>query len=386
MKRPGQLKKLIMVVLALAFLGTSILPVYGDELDNLRKQQRETDREIRAYKNLISAKKRELRSLAAQLQDLEENIAATEKDLDELQNQLVAAQGKVAAAEQNLQEAEAALEERNRIFANRLVEIYKNGDVNFMEVLLSSTDLTDFLVRFELLSKIAEQDMEMLKSIEAEKERIAAYKKELEERRDEIKALKSRTEEKQASLEERKQEKEKLQAQISNEKEAAERALAEEEQASREIAKKIREIQARLNSNKKSTKYMGGKFAWPTPGYDRITSDYGYRIHPILKTKRMHTGVDIAAPSGAEVVAAEKGTVVFVGWFGAYGKTVLVEHGSNITTMYPHLSAYSVKEGDTVARGDQIGKVGSTGLSTGPHLHFEVRVNGEPVNPWNYLR
>lgn len=384
-RRSSLLKKICLVLISIALLATGMLPVYGDELDNLRKQQQQSAREIQAYKNLISSQNQQLRSLSSQLQDLENNISAMEKDLEDLQVQLKDAQRKVAEAEQDLREAEAALLERSEIFANRLVEIYKNGDVNFLEVLMSSTSITDFLVRFELLSKIADQDMELLNAIEEQKQQIEEDKLQLEKQRDKIAAIKSQTEQKQQKLEGQKQEKEKLQSRISTEKEAAEKALAEEEQASREIASKIREIQARLNKSG-SSKYTGGKFTWPTPGYERITSDYGYRIHPILKSKKLHTGIDIGAPQGAKVVAGEKGTVSFVGYFGAYGNTVLIEHGGNVTSLYGHLSAFSVKEGEQVGRGATIGKVGSTGLSTGPHLHFEVRVNGEHVSPWGYLR
>ena len=198
--------------------------------------------------------------------------------------------------------------------------------------------------------------------------------------------MKAETEKKQANLEGKREQQEKLKYQIDNEKEAAEKALAEEERTSQELAKKIREIQAKLNKNKPKSKYTGGTFTWPTPGYEYVTSDYKMRLHPLLKVKKMHTGIDIRAPKGAKVVAGGEGTVSYAGWFGAYGNAVMIEHGGNITTLYAHLSAFTVKEGDTVEKGDQIGKVGTSGLSTGYHLHFEVRVSGDHVNPWNYLK
>lgn len=380
------------------FLATSLVPVYGSELDKLRRQQQKSAQEIKRYKNLINAKNKELKSLSQQLRELDSSIASVKAELEKLEDQLSVTQAKLAQTQQKLNKAEADLAERSEIFANRLVAIYQNGDVDFLEVLLSSTSITDFLVRFELLSRIAEQDMELLKSIEAQKERIEQHKAELEARRNEIASLKSRAEEKRAELAAQRKAKEELRVQIATEKEAAEKALAEEEKASREIAERIRVLLAQRNrsnrsnnssnnSSNKSIQLTGtGRFAWPAPGYQHITSDYGYRLHPVLGVNKLHTGVDISAPSGAKVVAADSGTVIIAGWFGAYGNTVVVDHGDNIATLYGHLSEVKVKVGDQVERGQQIGNVGSTGLSTGPHLHFEVRINGDPTNPWSYLK
>jgi murein DD-endopeptidase MepM/ murein hydrolase activator NlpD len=381
----GFIKRLLPGFLVLAVFAVAVLPVYGDELSDLRKLQEKTNKEIQTYRSIIKEKDRELRSLTDQLRELDEDIAAIEKDLSALEEELVIAQEKVGQAEIKLQEAEASLAERNEIFTNRLVEIYCSGDLNYLEVLLSSTDFTDFLVRYELLSKIADQDIKLLEEIEDQKAEIEATKAELEAHRDEIIDVKTKTEEKKANLDKKRKQQEELRHKISTEKEAAEKALAEEERTSREVAQKIREIQARLYGNNKS-KYTGGVFTWPTPGYEYITSDYGMRVHPILKVKKLHTGIDIRAPKGAEIVAAAGGTVTYAGWLGAYGNTVLIEHGGSITTLYGHMSSISVKAGDTVDKGDTIGKVGSTGLSTGPHLHFEVRVNGDPTSPWDYLK
>jgi murein DD-endopeptidase MepM/ murein hydrolase activator NlpD len=126
------------------------------------------------------------------------------------------------------------------------------------------------------------------------------------------------------------------------------------------------------------------KLAWPTPGYSRITSEYGWRTHPILKTRRWHTGIDIGVPHGEKVVAAEDGKVVLAEYYGAYGNTVIILHGGNISTLYGHLSRINVKNGEFVVRGQKIGEIGTTGLSTGPHLHYTVMKNGQDINPWKF--
>jgi murein DD-endopeptidase MepM/ murein hydrolase activator NlpD len=131
-------------------------------------------------------------------------------------------------------------------------------------------------------------------------------------------------------------------------------------------------------------KYIGGNMKWPTPGYTNVVSPYGRRLHPILKKYKMHTGIDIDAPSGASIIAANSGTIIIAGWRSGYGNTVVIDHGGGITTLYAHCSKILVKVGDHVAAGKVIAKVGSTGLSTGAHLHFEIRVNGDTVDPLKF--
>ncbi|NLC77687.1 MAG: peptidoglycan DD-metalloendopeptidase family protein [Clostridia bacterium] len=381
------MKKGLALFLVLVFMSLVLVPVvYGsdeEELEGLRNQQQQVDRQIQEYREEIQTKNRELKTLSQQMEELDRNIAAVEKDLAHLQEQLTAAIARVEQVQQELNEAEAALQERTDIFRKRVVEIYHQGEVSYLEVLMESTSMTDFLVRKELLQKIAEHDLRLLDEIEAEKAVIEDKKAQLEQERDRIRSVKEETETKKNRLAQQQEEKSRLANALKTEKEAIERALKEEEEASRRLAAQIRAIQARMSGNRQ---FAGGKLAWPTPGYSRITDDYGMRLHPILKQNRMHTGIDIAAPMGAKVVAGDNGEVILAQPFGAYGNTVIIDHGSDISTMYAHLSSISVKVGDEVLRGDQIGKVGSTGLSTGPHLHFEVRENGEPVNPWPYLK
>ena len=183
-------------------------------------------------------------------------------------------------------------------------------------------------------------------------------------------------------LDGQKLEKKEILGSVQQERAAYERALAELEENSRQLEAMIRKMQGGDDSEALGT----GVYTWPTPGYTNITSAYGMRFHPILKTRKMHTGVDIGAPMSATIVAADSGKVIHAGWMGGYGQVLVVDHGNGISTLYAHQSAFLVSNGQTVNRGDPIGKVGSTGWSTGPHLHFEVRINGSYTDPMPYIQ
>jgi len=372
----------------------AMTPTFGSELSEMRESQRKVQEEIRDQKRKLKDKKAEEKSLWAQLQNLNSDIEKTENELENIRSKVRGIEENISETEQELEKAEARLQERIDIFSVRLKEIYQMGNVNFLEVLFEATSFRDFLVRFHLLEKIAEQDMQLLDEIEEERDQIARKKEELEAKRQELAQLERATRLKHEELAQQKNEKENLLAALETEKATIEKALDELEQASNAIAAKIRAIQARRNSSPGGSpgagSEVGGRFggvlSWPTPGYTSITSDYGWRVHPILGTRKLHTGIDIGAPMGAGVYSAGSGVVIYAGWFGAYGNTVVVDHGGGISTLYGHLSSISVREGQTVGNQDRIGSVGSTGLSTGPHLHFEVRLNGDPVSPWGYVR
>jgi murein DD-endopeptidase MepM/ murein hydrolase activator NlpD len=160
-------------------------------------------------------------------------------------------------------------------------------------------------------------------------------------------------------------------------------ALVEMEDALLDEANKLTEI---IKNLELAATYVGGEMMWPVPGQYKITSPFGNRLHPISKQYKMHTGIDISGPKGTPVVAAQTGTVVYANWFGSYGKAIIVDHGGGITTLYAHNDTINVSVGSVVKKGDNIALLGSTGYSTGPHLHFEVRINGEYVEPLTYVK
>ena len=360
----------------------SLGAVYADELDQLREERQNIQDQMEEIQGDLRETREEVASVSEQLRQLENEITTVERELAALNRELINAENLVEQAEAELLIVEEELEAKLEVFKERLRQIYQRSDVSFFEVLTQSTSVTDFLVRFELLRKVAEQDMRMVAEIDEKREIAEAKKLELEEKRDQVALLQRQSEAKYIQLASQRQAQYTLLAQLRYEAATIERAYDELQRDSNRLAADILRIQ---RSRGDSGPAPEGTFAWPTPGFYRITSDFGMRNHPVLRTNRMHTGIDIGAPNGSIVVAGEVGEVIHADWFGGFGLTVVIYHGGGVSTLYAHLSRTTVSVGDIVERGQEIGRVGSTGLSTGPHKHFEVRVDGEPVNPRPYL-
>lgn len=365
-------------------LAVQLYPAYGDDLDKFKKEQQKIQQQMKLQEQKLKEKESQKKTYMGQLDKLEQDMAVVQDDLNNLERQLDNAELQVTLTSKELKQVEEELNQRMEFFTQRLKQVYINGQVSYLEVMFEATSVSDFLTRFDLMEKLVEQDAEMLNQIEAKKNEVEEKKDKLEKQRNRIETIKTSTEKQEKVLSEKQDEKKQWIEQVEQDKKEVAKALDELERLSAQVAAQIKKIQQ--ERMKKSKNQFSGEFSWPTPGYTRITSEYGYRIHPILKTKRMHTGIDIGAPSGTSIKAVDDGTVIFAGWLGAYGNATVIDHGGGISSMYAHQSKISVKENQDVKRGAVIGKVGSTGWSTGPHLHFEVRKNGDPINPWNYLK
>ncbi|MDI6799392.1 MAG: peptidoglycan DD-metalloendopeptidase family protein [Actinomycetota bacterium] len=285
-----------------------------------------------------------------------------------------------------------SLEKQKELLAKRLCSIYKEGDLSFVQVLLRATDFSDLMTRLCYLALIADQDALLLERIEGDKAESEAKKIEIEAREVEIaeslttlqantkniKDVKVLTEIKRDQIQSDLKDKKTLLTQVQRDRATAEKIEAELQRSSNELAAYIRSLESG-----EGPEAPIGPFKWPTTG--PITSGFGMRFHPILKVYRMHTGIDIGAPYGQPILSAQSGTVIFASWQGGYGRTIIIDHGGGISTIYAHTSALNFNVGQKVNKGDIIGLVGSTGYSTGPHLHFEIREGGEPKNPMNWF-
>jgi len=351
---------------------------YSDDLSDLQKRLEENNRKIQLTKTQQAAKQKESKNVSKQIQELDSKLEIAEKNLEVVENQLCELEGKIAITQRELDRAIEEAEAQRELLHKRVRVMYQNGSTSYLAVLLDATSFSDFISRLDLMRKIINYDVNLLKERITYKDIIDSKKQQLEMEQQQKEELKNEIVQKKEEVELTKEEKEKILKDLNMDIKELERQLDKLLEDSANIQKEIVKLQS-------SGDYIGGEMAWPSPGYTRITSPYGNRVHPILKTKRMHTGVDIAVPSGSDIVAANAGKVILAKYYGGYGNTVIIDHGGKISTLYAHNSKLLVKEGDIVARGDVIAKSGSTGLSTGPHLHFEVRINGNHTDPMPYI-
>ena len=370
-------KMVLLTILSIFMLGI-IFPAYADQK---QQQLQEVNRQIQQQKaNLNSTKKKET-DIMSQLNNIEKSMSQTQNEIDATNDRIAYLEHNIQTTQKNIDKQQKDLDEQTETLGDRLVEIYETGDTSYLEVLLSAEDLKDFITRYDMLGSIVEQDVDLIKTINKQKKELALKKSELEVKQRELVSVRESQESQKATLAAQKGEKQEVLGSVQKEKSQYAKALAALEQSSREIEAMIR----REQGGGGGPALGSGTYTWPAPGYSTITSSYGMRYHPILKVRKLHSGMDIGAPSGANIVAADAGKVIYSGWMTGYGNTVVIDHGAGKSTLYGHQSRILVSNGQTVSKGQIIGKVGSTGWSTGAHLHFEVRVNGSPVNPAGYL-
>lgn len=336
-----------------------------------------------AKKNIESAQQKKS-SATKEKEKLDDEIDVLATELNEIDSIISETERVIGEKEQEIAEYEANIEENDQKFRARLRAMDENNTATYIDILLSAESISDFFTKVETIKEISEHDQEIIDNMITLKNGVIESKKVVEAQRDEQLEAKSLVESKKAALNAKIAEKSNLIKQL--EKNIEEYKKVEEEQERLENQLKA-SLQSSLSktSSAVSPKYVNGAFSWPAPASYNVTSPYGYRIHPVYKTKKFHSGIDIGAGYGTACVAANGGTVTMAGWNGGYGNCIVIDHGGGLATLYGHLSTISVSSGATVSKGQQIGKIGSTGVSTGPHLHFEVLKGGSTTNPMAYF-
>lgn len=370
--------KIITITLLLVFI--FVFPAAGDDLnDAIRRQQQLYDQQSRAQGQLKSLTNR-ADQMTKQIQQLTNQISVAEIDLEKKENAYDKAIQNVNIIEKEVKEKQEELDGRQETLRKRVRTIYEEGQVSYFEVLLQSTDISDFISRIEYLGSLVDNDQKILTDIQIQKDQLDEKKEVLIAKKDEAEKLRTQAIAAKNYLDSTKNQKEVALADNKKYQDELLIQIEKMEKDSKALEAKIRELQ------KKNSGIIGSVGVWPTPGYWYITSPYGYRTHPITRKYTLHSGVDIAAPNRARIVAAGAGVVIYSGWYGAYGNAVIVDHGNGLSTLYGHMSSIAVANGRAVVGGQTIGYVGSTGWSTGPHLHFEVRKNGTPTTPMQYYK
>lgn len=370
-----------------------------NDLIKEKEQEIESARELKKelQSNLTDVKKIK-EELEAAKNDLAEYVAQLDGQLATIQSKIADLKGKIEEKEdeivQTQGELESAIEDQNNQYEamkKRIKFMYEKGDNLYMELIFSSTSFSDMLNKADYIEMLSAYDRKMLDQYVATRELIELYKQQLEEEMAYLEEAKTGVESEEASLNSLIDEKKDRIEQVGNDIDAKEAAIAEYEADIKEqnetiaiLEKVVAEEKARL-AEESRLKYDGGMFKWPAPSYTAISSEYGNRMHPTLGVERFHNGLDMAAPGGSPILAAYDGNVVAADYSSSMGNYIMIDHGDGLYTIYMHASALYVSKGNFVVKGQNIAAVGSTGRSTGNHLHFSVRLNGNYVNPWNYL-
>jgi len=358
----------------------SIFPVAaGGSIADLQNKQKKIENQIKEIREKAAALKGEQKSIQQEIDALDGEMRALGLEVEsyELQKQEISM--KIEESKQKIQELTEEIDKNNELLEKRLRVMYMNGTAGYIEIILKAEDLVDALTRMDMIQLIVESDVQLLKSINEQKTEVEEMKAEQEVKRMELTAVINNLNAKQNEVTIASRSKEVYMSSLKTNLDEIQRQEAAMEAQSKQIEKDILAAQ-------RAVAYAGGEMEWPAPGNYTRTSEFGGRADPITGVWSSHGGTDIRAPYGAPIVAANSGVVIFAGWHYSYGNYVIIDHGGGIATLYGHCSKLLVSTGQEVNRGEKIALVGSTGYSTGNHLHFEARINGVRTDAMKYYK
>lgn len=356
--------------------------VQAADVTEEQQKLKQIQEQLEASKRKLQETKRKEQETLSRLVVVKGELKQATRDLSRAQSRIVVNEGQIKELSSDIKEAVETLEQKTARLKKRVREVYKSSAVNYLDLLLTARSMSDFINRAYFFGKIVERDVGLIEEITAEYQRTREKKKKLEVVTEEIRGLAEEIDTKRTVIATRAEEEKEAYEDLKERRKDYEKKIAELERSSEEL---MRVIQSKMAERRKAGIYAHGTgvLDWPLRG--RLTSYFGYRRHPVWGGRQRHTGIDIAAPYGEVIRSADAGEVIFSGWWDGYGKAIVIDHGREITTVYAHMSRMYVQNGTKISKGQIIGLVGSTGYSTGPHLHFEVRVSGKPTNPMKYL-
>ena len=369
---------------------------YQAQDEDLTNQLSNIQQQLTNEANKKSEAEKTIGTVYEQLHAIQIELDTATAELKQVQADRIRLDQDITKTEEELKAAQERLQSREKVFYKRVRDIYINGRLSYLDVVVGSKDFSDFANRMEMLKRILQADMELINTIKTEREEIASKKAKLEADRAKVLELEKVAQEKQTIINQKKAERQAVLERAMNDRDTADRAYNELMASSASITAMLQQRAAERaaaaaaasqggSGGGATTTWVQGTGQLAAPVNAPITSDFGWRIHPIYGTSRLHAGTDFGVDEGTPVHAADGGVVVEAGWISGYGYTVIIDHGNGMSTLYAHNSDVAVSPGQTVSKGQVVSYSGNTGGSTGPHLHFEVRINGEPTDPMGYL-
>ena len=364
------------------------------EIEEAQKKKKELQSGLTQVKEIMEDLKDTRADLQAYVTELDQNLSEVEAKIEELKTLISEKEDEILETTEELEDAQEKEKTQYETMKERVQFLYEQGDTYYLELLLDVDSFGEFINKKEYITKMSEYDTKMLQEYVTNRELIEVCKAELEAEEALLEEAKAKVDEEQKNLEtliaSKEQEINRYTGDIKNKQQAIaeyEADIAMENDTIKALEEALAAERKRLLEEQGSERiiYDGGMFKWPAPSYTRVSSDYGWRLHPTLGVDKFHNGIDLAAPGGSPILAAYDGQVIGAGYNSSMGNYIMINHGGGLITIYMHASALYVSSGDMVGRGQKIAAVGTTGRSTGNHLHFGVRLDGNYVSPWNYL-
>lgn len=377
--------KLTHVALAavLAMLPFFVSWGFASQADDKRAELNEVQSQMQKMQDRKEKARQKAEATTVGLEEIQISINQLRSQARDLQGRKDALQAKINDNQIKLAQKKAEVEKRKKIYSKRLREIYINGQINYLDVLLGAKDFGDFSSRMYLLQKIISSDIDMLTQLQKAEAEVKSRQEQLDAQMKDIKTTQAELEAKRARANRLKEQRSYMLYKAQEEEQRSQSEYDRLLAISENITAMLRNMEGSGGSAASSGGGGTGRFMWPCRGV--ITSYFGWRTHPVFGTTKYHSGMDIGVDYGTPIYAADSGTVIYSGWLGGYGYAVMIDHGSGLVTLYGHNQALNVYEGQYVTKGTCIAYAGSTGYSTGPHCHFEVRLHGEVTEPLNYL-
>ena len=375
------MRRLIIIILILLISCSLCICVSAEDITNLQEKSNTINESLNDTNNRLQAVQEQLSTNMQQLQELDNQMAQSQEEINTINVQINELISQISENEENLKETQKQYNKIQELVDARMLKLYATPKFQSLQILLEAKSVTDFLATYYAIQEMTKADRNLLETVKRQRDEIETTKKILEEKKKQVIASKQAQQTKTQVLANTKTMREYYISKLSSEEQKLQAKIDEYNSQVAEVDAEIK----MLLINSISEDYIGGAMKWPIPGYTTVTSEYGMRVHPITGAYKLHTGTDIGAPMGADFVSAAKGVVIKATMNPAYGNMVIIDHGGGVQTLYAHGSEILVQVGQEVEAGTPVLKVGSTGYSTGPHAHFEIRIHGQTVNPLEYL-